>query len=88
MAKNEEKRRPAIEEIATNMDNLANQLADLLNQANTKNMYMYNADLPTIEPGYGYKDRGDGVGIVQQILEAINIAQARVAMISNFIESV
>lgn len=88
MAKNEEKHPPAIEEIAANMANLANQVEDLLNLANLKYQYMHNTDLPIIEPGYGYKDRGDGVGAVEQILEAINIAQARVMMISKFIESV
>lgn len=88
MAKNEEKRPPAIEEIAANMANLATQLGELIGQTNIKHQYLFNTDLPTIEPGYGYKDRGDGVGIVQQILEAINIAQARVMMISKFIESV
>lgn len=84
----EEKRPPAIEEIATNLANLATQVTDLWNLANHKNEYMHNTDLQTIEPGYGYKDRGDGVGAVEQILEAINIMQARVLMVSNFIESV
>lgn len=88
MAKNEEKRPSAIEEIATNMANLATQLCDLINQANQKNQYMHNTDIPTIEPGYDFNARGDGVGAVEQLLEAINIAQARVAMISKFIESV